>query len=66
LERLILNHVQVRQRYLECMQLHIDLHAVHGQGARAPADSPKSPVLGSLDIGCPVISPSAETGPPCG
>lgn len=64
LERLILDHEQVRRRYLECTQLHIDLRSVYGQGAKDPLDPPKSPVLGSLGTNFPMISPSLETGPP--
>ncbi len=64
LKRLILDQEQVRRRYLECTQLHLDLHAVHGQEATDPLDPPKSPVLGTLGTNFPVISPSLETGPP--
>ena len=66
LERMILDHEQVRRRYLECTQLHIDLRAGYGQEAKNPLDPPKAPVLGALGTNFPMISPSLKTGPPLG
>jgi len=66
LEQLILDHEQVRRRYLECMQLHVDLRSVHRREVKSSSSLPVSPVLGTLDVSYPMISPSTETGPPSG
>jgi len=66
LERLILDHEQVRQRYLECAQLHIELRSLHAQEAKKSSDLPESPILGLLNIDQPVFFPNAETSPPLG
>lgn len=52
LEQMIFEHEAVRRRYLECVQLHTDLHEVVGKRQMPPAPAlpaeTKSPVLGSL------------------
>lgn len=67
LEQLILDHDLVRQRYLECMQLHMDLHTLYDQQVKPPATPPlNSPILGMLDGPLSGGIPNAEAGPPCG
>jgi hypothetical protein len=66
LEQLILQHELVRQRYLECMQLHVDLQTVYDQGAEdAVLPALDSPVLGSLDGSLSGDFPNIEASPPC-
>lgn len=49
LEGMIQEHEEVRQRYLECTQMHADL-TQHFQNQQLPKtpEKPSSPVLGSL------------------
>ena len=66
LEQLILQHELVRQRYLECMQLHVDLQTVYDQGAEsAVLPAPNSPVLGSLENPPSGDFPDIEVRQPC-
>jgi hypothetical protein len=67
LEQLILNHEFVRQRYLECMQLHVDLQTLYDQGVGDHASPHQnSPVLGSLDGPLTGVFPTWEANPPRG
>jgi hypothetical protein len=64
LEKMIKDNGNVRNRYLECVQLHADLSGHFGGGAELsipelPASS-NSPVLGSLGDALPGV----DTGPP--
>lgn len=61
LETLLKKNEQVRQRYLECVQIHADLHH-HFEGDQPiiTPDQPKSPVLGSLGD----LRPDSGTLPP--
>ena len=61
LETLLKEHDQVRQRYLDCVQIHGDLHQ-HFAGTpdvQTPPQS-KSPILGSLGD----LRPDSGTLPP--
>jgi len=64
LEEMVQNNDCVRERYLECVQLHSDLAGHFGGGAKlnipiTPSTS-ESPVLGSLGG----TKPGADVGPP--
>ena|GEM_PF-2791742 len=65
LERLILDHEQVRRRYSECIQLHLDLHSIYRRQPKPASSTPTPPVLGQLDFPRPGDFPHTETGPPC-
>jgi len=66
LEALIKSDQQVRQRYLECVQMHTDLFSQFGNVPAAnpeeptAAEKPRSPVLGSLGD----LTRKIENGPP--
>ena len=62
LEGLLQENEEVRQRYINCVQMHCDLHE-HFGGTKTPAADgklPDSPVLGSLGD----IRPGTDTWPP--
>ena len=62
LESLIQAHEQVRQRYVDCVQMHTDLHQ-HFDATKTPQTTdtlPESPVLGTLGD----LRPAADTWPP--
>jgi hypothetical protein len=65
LDSLLLSDDQARNRYIECIQLHVDLMA-HYAKAAPPAtvkSGSKSPVLGFLNAGMPSLGfdlPPAE------
>jgi hypothetical protein len=60
LTNMLEEHAEVRSRYLDCVQLHVDLHEHFGQPA---AGAKKAPcVLGNLASGFP----AAESFPPVG
>ncbi len=49
LEQMLRDHDAVRQRYIECVQMHFDLHEHFGAPREtSELDIPKSPVLGML------------------
>lgn len=50
LETMLREHEEVRARYIQCVQMHTDLHLHFGDVSETlPTDQlPKSPVLGSL------------------
>lgn len=65
LEQFILQHELVRQRYLECMQLHVDLQTVYHQRVEGDVLTPlNSPVLGSLEGPLPGDFPNSQASPP--
>lgn len=62
LEVMMKEHEQVRLRYVDCVQLHTDLHQHFGE-PKAPltkAEPPQSPVLGSLGD----LRPGTDSWPP--
>jgi len=62
LEKLIRHSEAVRQRYINCVQMHTDLHG-HFGGAKPSLTTdapPESPVLGSLGD----LRPESDTWPP--
>lgn len=63
LESMIQEHDQVRELYLDCVQLHADLSGHFGKSPKIDLPgSPSTPVLGSLgDIN---FMPGIDTGPP--
>lgn len=50
LESMLKDHDTVRERYIQCVQMHTELHQHFGEGTPLgeQAQLPKSPVLGSL------------------
>jgi hypothetical protein len=65
LDNLLLSDDAARNRYVECVQLHVDLLAHYASPAPAASAKPisKSPVLGFLNSGTPPLSfdfPPAE------
>lgn len=63
LEKLLAN-AEVRQRYVQCVELHADLQELFSE----PQEKPKSPVLGSLSDFFPptgfLSQPGINTPPP--
>ncbi len=48
LEQILLKHEQVRQRYLECVQMHVELQNLCGKDAPTEIIKDQVPILGQL------------------
>ena len=59
LETLLHQDDQIRQRYIQCVQLHTDLTMLHAEGESPPEDLPETPIVGSLGD----IQPGSDTLP---
>ncbi len=64
LEQMISDHEEVRQRYLECVQLHVGLHELLAEKTGSPVVAPQSPVLGLLGGAIPGEMPGLGSQPP--
>jgi hypothetical protein len=62
LDSLLLSDDQARNRYIECVQLHVDLMAHFATPANqtTPSGAGKSPVLGFLNAGMPTIGMQSQ------
>ena len=71
LEQMILEQEPVRRRYLECVQVHADLHDLFGADSRKETSSEQVSILGQLGSILPqdmpgAIDPGAMGMPPIG